>query len=473
MNPSIPPSTAEYGGDEVSAIVLDPGFSTVRAGFAGEDTPKSLIPSYYGKYTYEGEEKIIFGDDIYVTPRPGLSIHNPMGRDGIVEDWDMAEKVWEYSFTSRLTGSKPGNPLQNGLNDALPDGELPTEMEGIEAEEKPLADSPLLMTESGWNPSKAREKTIEIAMENWGSPAFYLGRNGVLAAFASGKASALVIDVGASNISVTPVHDGMILKRGVQHSPLGGDYISSQIRALFKANSPQPITITPHYLISSKTSVDAGQPPQAVYKTFAPEKAPHESYRALLEERTLSEFKECVVQVWPGPNRLTATGPNGIPNEEIARSSPGRPFEFPDGYNQVFGVERYRVVESLFDAKAHIPDSESPFPAPTPAQTLPELIKSALNGVDVDIRPHLLANVVVTGASSLLYGFTDRLNQELLQNFPSPRVRISAPGNTTERRFGSWVGASILASLGSFHQMWISKKEYEEHGPSIVDKRCK
>lgn len=118
---------------------------------------------------------------MFVTPRPGLSIHNPIGRDGIVEDWDMAEKVWEYSFTSRLTGAKPGNPFQNGLND-IADDELPTEME-VETGEKPLADSPLLMTEPGWNPAKAREKTIEIAMENWGSPAFYLARSGVLAAY--------------------------------------------------------------------------------------------------------------------------------------------------------------------------------------------------------------------------------------------------------------------------------------------------
>ena len=265
----------------------------------------------------------------------------------------------------------------------------------------------------------------------------------------------------------------MILKRGVQHSPLGGDYISSQIRALFKSNSPQPITITPHYLISSKTAVEAGQPPQAKYRTFPPEKAPDASYRTLLEERTLSEFKECVVQVWPGPNKLSALGPNGVSNEEVARGTPGRPFEFPDGYNQVFGADRYRVVESLFDAKAAIPDPESAFPAPTQAQTVPELIKNALNGVDVDIRPHLLANVVVTGASSLLYGFTDRLNQELMQTYPGPRVRISAPGNTAERRFGSWIGGSILASLGTFHQMWISKKEYDEHGPNIVEKRCK
>ncbi|KAJ5750941.1 Actin-related protein 4 [Penicillium manginii] len=462
MNPSNPPQAAEYGGDEVSAIVLDPGYSTTRAGFAGEDAPQ---------YSHEGQERLLFGDSMFVQPRAGISVHNPIGKDGIVEDWDMAEKVWESSFASRLTATKPGNPFHNGLND-IPSEEFPAEME-VETDEKPLADNPLLMSEPGWNPAKAREKTIEIAMEKWGTPAFYLARNGVLAAFASGKASALVIDIGASNISITPVHDGMILKRGVQHSPLGGDYISSQIRALFKKNSPQPITITPHYLISSKTAVEAGQPPQATYRTFPADRAPDASYRALQEERTLSEFKECVVQAWPGPNKLSGPGPTGISNEELARSSPGRPFEFPDGYNQVFGVDRFRVVESLFDVKAAIPDPDSPVPAPTQAQTLPEVIKASLAGVDVDIRPHLLSNVVVTGASSLVYGFTERLNQELMSLFPGPRVRVSAPGNTSERRFGSWIGGSILASLGTFHQMWISKKEYEEHGANIVEKRCK
>lgn len=93
----------------------------------------------------------------------------------------MAERVWEQSFTSRLTNVKPGNPFNNGLND-IPAEELPSEME-VESEEKPLADSPLLMTEPAWNPAKAREKTIEIAMEKWGTPAFYLARNGVLAAY--------------------------------------------------------------------------------------------------------------------------------------------------------------------------------------------------------------------------------------------------------------------------------------------------
>ncbi|KAL1835706.1 hypothetical protein VTK73DRAFT_5448 [Phialemonium thermophilum] len=52
--------------------------------------------------------------------------------------------------------------------------------------------------------------------------------------------------------------------------------------------------------------------------------------------------------------------------------------------------------------------------------------------------------------------------------YPGVRVKIHAAGWTSERRFGAWVGGSILASLGTFHQMWISRKEYEENGAGIT-----
>uniref|UniRef100_A0A1X7VST2 Actin, cytoplasmic n=1 Tax=Amphimedon queenslandica TaxID=400682 RepID=A0A1X7VST2_AMPQE len=35
-----------------------------------------------------------------------------------------------------------------------------------------------------------------------------------------------------------------------------------------------------------------------------------------------------------------------------------------------------------------------------------------------------------------------------------------------------WIGGSILASLSTFQQMWISKQEYDESGPSIVHRKC-
>ena len=207
-NSSSAPAAGEYAGgnnftkldneprltqpsDEVSAIVLDPGYSSTRAGFAGEDVPKSVCPSFYGQ-SESGE--YYFGENAIHSPYGGLTIKNYWGADGIVEDWDTATKLWEYTITSRLTGAKAGDPTKNGLNDGTnANGEnLDVEMEALENNEKPLEDSPLLVTEPGWNSAKAREKYIEIAMEEWGTPAFFLQKTGVLAAFASGKASGII-----------------------------------------------------------------------------------------------------------------------------------------------------------------------------------------------------------------------------------------------------------------------------------------
>jgi hypothetical protein len=49
----------------------------------------------------------------------------------------------------------------------------------------------------------------------------------------------------------------------------------------------------------------------------------------------------------------------------------------------------------------------------------------------------------------------------LLTTRRSTQVKIHAPGNPIERRYGGWLGGSILASLGTFHQLWISKEEWQ------------
>ncbi|KAL6705312.1 Actin-related protein 4 [Coniothyrium glycines] len=463
-NSSTAPAAGEYAGDEVSAIVLDPGYSTVRAGFAGEDVPKSVCPSFYGQ---DESGKRLFGENAVHAPLGGLEIKNYWGADGIVEDWDTAARLWEYAITSRLTGAKPGDPTKNGLNDGNGEnGEaMDVDVEATENNEKPLDDSPLLVTEPGWNSAKAREKYIEIAMEDWGAPAFFLQKTGVLAAFASGKATGIIIDVGASHTSVTPVLDGMVLRKGVQKSPLAGNFVSSQIRQIFKSSTPE-IPLTPHYLVASKTPVDAGSPANAAYKSFD-NISITPSFRAYEEERILTEFKESVVEVWPGPGRFS----NGT-NEEIARNTPGRPFELPDGYNQVFTADRFRAAEALFDASAALPTPSTP-QKPKDDLTIPRLVQAAVQHVDADQRPLLLSNIIVTGGSTLLYKFNDRLNYEINAIYPSTRNKLIAPGSVVERKYAAWIGGSILASLGSFHQLWISRKEYEEHGAGIVEKRCR
>lgn len=89
---------------------------------------------------------------------------------------------------------------------------------------------------------------------------------------------------------------------------------------------------------------------------------------------------------------------------------------------------------------------------------------------DVDVRRELFGNVVLSGGSSMFAGLPDRLNKELSDLVTaSVKVKVVAP---PERKYSVWIGGSILASLSTFQQMWITRQEYDESGPAIVHRKC-
>jgi len=45
------------------------------------------------------------------------------------------------------------------------------------------------------------------------------------------------------------------------------------------------------------------------------------------------------------------------------------------------------------------------------------------------------------------------------------KIKVISP---PERKYSVWIGGSILSSLQTFQQMWISKGEYDDSGPSIT-----
>ena len=89
---------------------------------------------------------------------------------------------------------------------------------------------------------------------------------------------------------------------------------------------------------------------------------------------------------------------------------------------------------------------------------------------DVEIRRDLYQNTVLSGGTTMFPGIADRMQKEMMQKAPSSIMsKIIAP---PERKYSAWIGGSILASLSTFQQMWISKQEYDESGPSIVHRKC-
>jgi actin-related protein len=67
-------------------------------------------------------------------------------------------------------------------------------------------------------------------------------------------------------------------------------------------------------------------------------------------------------------------------------------------------------------------------------------------------------------------GIADRMQKEIRALAPTTmKIKTIAP---PERKYSVWIGGSILASLSTFQQMWISREEYDEAGPSIVHRKC-
>ena len=63
-----------------------------------------------------------------------------------------------------------------------------------------------------------------------------------------------------------------------------------------------------------------------------------------------------------------------------------------------------------------------------------------------------------------------RVEKEMIALAPSdmPVKVITEP----RQRYSTWIGGAMVASHATFEQMWISRQQYDEQGPSIVHRKC-
>ena len=98
-----------YGGDEISAIVIDIGSSLSKAGWSGEDSPKVIIPSYVGSIVEDENKENKTGDvDVtMVNADSGNSINASSKKKKYIGDGQI--NCWRENMELK-------NPLKNGLS---------------------------------------------------------------------------------------------------------------------------------------------------------------------------------------------------------------------------------------------------------------------------------------------------------------------------------------------------------------------
>ncbi len=93
--------------DEVTAVCIDNGSGSIKAGFAGDEAPRTIFPTIVGRAKAPLQD-IYIGKDAH--RHSNLHLSNPID-NGIVSNWEDMEKIWRHTLINELKVSPEEHPI--------------------------------------------------------------------------------------------------------------------------------------------------------------------------------------------------------------------------------------------------------------------------------------------------------------------------------------------------------------------------
>ena len=346
--------------------------------------------------------------------------------NGVITGWDDMEKLWDFTFGEKLRINPAGRRI--------------------------------LLTEPPLNPLKNRERMCEVMFERYQFGGVYVSIQAVLALYAQGLSSGVVVDSGDGVTHIVPVYESTVLNHLTRRLDVAGRNVTSNLIALLLRRG---------YALNRTADFETVRQIK--------EKLCYVSYDLELDKK-LSEDTTVLVDS----------------------------YTLPDGRVIRIGSERFEAPECLF--QPHLVDVEQP--------GIAELLFKTIQAADVDIRSSLYKAIVLSGGSSMYPGLPSRMEKELKQlwltrvlggNPERLNVRESIDTEihllanalleiqgqnrrspTTEAHGLPWWSSSRehckcidtdheIAWTDKFQmanqpQMWVSKEEWDEQGPRALEK---
>ncbi len=297
--------------------------------------------------------------------------------------------------------------IKNGIMDVDKMEQIWSHIFTNELKIKPEAHN-VFLTESLHNSNEERRKIAEIMFEKFSIFNINIEPQEVMTLFTTPRISGLIVESGEGMTEVVPVFEGYIIPQGIRYNNIAGE------------------TMTLEFL---------------------------DRIRDKLKKHNVGNMFETAKKIKEKFAEVSLDGNfNGRTDSAV----------LPDGNIISIGDERYTVPEAIFNPEIINSDCLS----------IQNMVRESINNVDIHLRKDFISNIVLCGGNTLIKNFNERLMKELVGIYDKGDeggvVKINAQD---ERLYSSWVGASIACSIGNFQQMWISKNEYEEVGPNIINKK--